>query len=154
SEWATIDDGRLAEALVEIGAKPDAERLDYARQLFARVLDAPGGITIATIHAFCQSLLRRFPLEAGVAPYFELMDDRSSAEALTAAREAVLTRARERRDPLLSEALAEAVRHTYEANFIDLLGSIAQERARLGAALAPGIDVFETSLRRMLGLRA
>ena len=39
-----------------------------ARRLFARVLDAPGGINILTIHAFCQALLKRFPLEAGVAP--------------------------------------------------------------------------------------
>ena len=36
---------------------------------FARVLDAPGGLNIQTIHAFCQSLLGRFPLEAGVAPH-------------------------------------------------------------------------------------
>src|SRR5215472_15980649 len=85
ARWATSDDGVLAEELVPlIGALPDADQLDYARQLFARVLDAPGGITIATIHAFCQSLLRRFPLEAGVAPHFELVDERSSAEALAA----------------------------------------------------------------------
>src|SRR5581483_4440487 len=54
SEWATIDDGKLSQQLVELsGEMPDDELRDYARQLFARVLDAPGGITIATIHAFC-----------------------------------------------------------------------------------------------------
>ena len=53
-----------------------------ARRLFARVLDVPGGMQIPTIHAFCQSLLRRFPLEAGLPPQFELIDDRSAAELL------------------------------------------------------------------------
>ena len=46
-----------------------------------QVLDAPGGMKIMTIHAFCQSLLRRFPLEAQVPPHFEVMDDRSAEES-------------------------------------------------------------------------
>ncbi len=155
SEWATIGDGRLTEQLVELlGSVPDAELLDYARQLFARVLDAPGGITIATIHAFCQSLLRRFPLEAGVAPHFELMDDRSSAEALTAARETVLARAREERTSPLAEALAEAVQHTHEDKFVEILGLLAQERARLSHVLGRGFDHFAAELRRVLGVPA
>jgi ATP-dependent helicase/nuclease subunit A len=155
SEWATIGDGKLSEALVELlGEMPDDEQRDFARQLFARVLDAPGGITIATIHAFCQSLLRRFPLEAGVAPHFELMDDRSSAEALTAARETVLTRAREERTSPLANALAEAVQHVHEEKFTEILSALAQERARLFRALGEGADHFEAALRRVLGVRA
>jgi ATP-dependent helicase/nuclease subunit A len=154
SRWATSPDGALAQELVElIGAMPDADQLDYARQLFARVLDAPGGITIATIHAFCQSLLRRFPLEAGVAPHFEVMDDRSSAEALTASRETVLARARENAASPLAQALAEAVQRTHEERFTELLGALAQERARLFEGLAKGFDGFADALRRLLDLR-
>ena len=154
SRWATSEDGALAQELVPlIGQMPDGDHLDYARQLFARVLDAPGGITIATIHAFCQSLLRRFPLEAGVAPHFEVMDERSSAEALTAAREAVLTRAREERTSPLAEALAEAVQRTHEERFAELLAALAQERARLFEALDSGFDNFASTLRRLLDLR-
>ena len=58
-----------------------------ARRLFAKVLDAPGGMRIETIHAFCQSLLRRFPLEARVAPHFRLIEERDAAELLFEARE-------------------------------------------------------------------
>src|SRR5260221_549336 len=74
--------GRTAEA------EDDAMR--RARQLFARVLECPGGMKIQTIHAFCQSLLRRFPLEAGIPPHFEPLDERSAAEEMLAAREAGL----------------------------------------------------------------
>jgi ATP-dependent helicase/nuclease subunit A len=154
SRWATSADGALAEELVELlDRMPDADQLDYARQLFARVLDAPGGITIATIHAFCQSLLRRFPLEAGVAPHFEVMDERTSAEALTASREAVLSRAREDPRSPLAEALAEAVQRTHEERFTELLGALAQERARLFEALGGGFDDFARTLRALLDLR-
>ena len=49
---------------------------------------------IQTIHAFCQSLLRRFPLEADLAPQFDVMDERTADELLAAGRDTVLPRAR------------------------------------------------------------
>ena len=61
-----------------------------ARALFAKVLDLPGGMRIGTIHAFSQSLLRRFPLEAAISPHFQLIDDRDADDALTEAREDML----------------------------------------------------------------
>ncbi len=153
ARWAIMADGELAQDLVKLtGNMPTPEDCERARQLFAMVLDAPGGMTIATLHAFCQSLLRRFPLEAGVPPHFELMDDRSSVEALDAAREAVLTRAREGRDAALGSALAEVVRHVHEASFAELLGALIAERGRLGVVLAQGFAAFDAALRTVLGV--
>ena len=68
-------------------SQPSDQTLRGARALFARVLDLPGGMRIGTIHAFCQSLLRRFPLEASLSPHFRLVDDRDAEDALTEARE-------------------------------------------------------------------
>ncbi len=81
--WATMEEAELAGALRELldRAASDEER-ELARSLFARVLDTPGGLRIMTLHAFCQSLLRRFPLEAKVAPHFELLDERGSEELM------------------------------------------------------------------------
>src|SRR5579862_3490330 len=110
SKWAVAGDEGLREDIRTIaGERPDPERLTRARQLFARVLDAPGGMRIMTIHAFCQSVLRRFPLEAGVAPQFEVMDERSTAELLSGAQATMLERAR--RVPALAEALAIVTAH-------------------------------------------
>jgi ATP-dependent helicase/nuclease subunit A len=78
-EWAMKPDADLAKALMELGeTELSAPRLARARQLFARAIETPGGLRIQTIHSFCASLLRRFPLEAGVAPGFSEMDDRSA----------------------------------------------------------------------------
>ena len=70
--WATIaDDAVLAQELFDLTGEPaDQARLDRARRLFAQVLELPRGLAIMTIHALCGSLLRRFPLEDGVAPNF------------------------------------------------------------------------------------
>src|SRR5207237_9447338 len=95
ARWTPLEPGKLAQELVELtGRYPDEYDTARARQLFARVLDTPGGAKIATIHAFCQSLLRRFPLEAGVPPEFAVIDERSAKEALVEAAEAVIGAAR------------------------------------------------------------
>lgn len=79
-EWAMKPDPALRDALAELGegARLDAETLAQARRLFARAIETPGGLRIQTIHSFCASLLRRFPLEAGVSPQFMELDDRTA----------------------------------------------------------------------------
>ncbi len=77
--WSISDDDALRRQLAGLEGRSEAEydrdALDQARSLFARALETPGGLRIETIHAFCARILRRFPLEAGVAPGFEEMDD-------------------------------------------------------------------------------
>ncbi len=79
-EWAMLPDNELRTALQTLGEtmELDAERLANARTLFAQALETPGGLKIQTIHSFCSSLLRRFPLEAGVSPQFQEMEDRAA----------------------------------------------------------------------------
>lgn len=77
--WAMLPDDRLRAELHQLGddgaITPD--RLAEARRLFAKAIETPGGLKIQTIHSFCASLLRRFPLEAGVPHDFTEMDDRA-----------------------------------------------------------------------------
>ena len=151
--WAVTDDGRLAADLTELGADAgDPAVLATARRLFARVLDAPGGMRIETLHAFCQSLLRRFPLEAGLAPHFQVMDDRDAAEMLAEARERVLAAAAGRQD--LAAALAVITDRVRESGFTDLMGELAGERGRLARLLeAHGtVEGLTAALRRRLNL--
>lgn len=81
-EWAMLSDLALAETLTDLGAvsDPDGQVLADARRLFARAIETPGGLKIQTIHSFCSSVLRRFPLEAGLTPGFREMDDVAAAD--------------------------------------------------------------------------
>lgn len=77
--WAMKPDEDLRRDLLDLGeVELSAQRLSRARQLFARAIETPGGLRIQTIHSFCASLLRRFPLEAGVPPGFTEMEDRAA----------------------------------------------------------------------------
>lgn len=80
-DWSMRPDQELSKELATLGVEGVANPalLADARRLFARAIETPGGLRIQTIHSFCASLLRRFPLEAGVSPSFAEMDDRSAS---------------------------------------------------------------------------
>jgi ATP-dependent helicase/nuclease subunit A len=90
ASWMRFDDADLTARLATLDIRATPEALRAARQLFARVLDLPGGMRIGTIHAFCQSLLRRFPLEARVSPHFDVLADTEARIARQEAREVAL----------------------------------------------------------------
>ena len=79
--WAMKSDTELRNELKRLGETDlDTEQLRLARTLFARALETPGGLKIQTIHSFCGGILRRFPLEAGVSPLFQEMEDRQAKQ--------------------------------------------------------------------------
>jgi ATP-dependent helicase/nuclease subunit A len=153
--WTTLDDQDLdaqLRPLVTGAVEPMLRR--SARRLFAQVLDTPGGMNIQTIHAFCQSLLGRFPLEAGIAPHFQVMDDRDAAEMMEAAKEEVLAAARQEGRADLAKALSDVTRHVREAAFSDLMRELADCRGDLRRLIARFGTVGKTDLaiRRRLGV--
>lgn len=79
ASWAVIKESDLTKDIQNIGiARPSRAQLDRSRRLFAEMLDAPIPIRIETVHAFAQSVLRRFPVEANIQPYFDLATDSQS----------------------------------------------------------------------------
>jgi ATP-dependent helicase/nuclease subunit A len=76
ASWVRLDDAKLRKELFALREPNDPPTLQRARRLFARVLDAPGGLRIQTIHSFAQTLLGAFPAEAGIAPDFRPIEGR------------------------------------------------------------------------------
>lgn len=153
--WTAAGDEELAKDIRQVtGSFPDDATRRLARQLFARVLDVPGGMKIETLHAFCQSLLRRFPLEASLAPHFELLDERSAGELMRDAREEVLAAARDGREPGLAVALSGITEHAGEDGFAALMTTLTVERHRLARLFEAhgGLPGAAAALRRRLGL--
>jgi ATP-dependent helicase/nuclease subunit A len=72
--WARLADHELDLQIQHLGAHTSPEARTRARTL-ASVVAAGDPIKIQTLHSFCESLLRRFPLEASIPPYFTVLDD-------------------------------------------------------------------------------
>ena len=161
--WAMSDDKALDLVIAKlIDRPPEPEERTVARRLFARVLDAPGGINILTIHAFCQALLKRFPLEAGVAPGFEVMDETDATHLLRQAQDDQIEALAGPDAPSeLNEALTLVAGKVSVGEYTELMSALLRERAwllsrlgnekgllrvrrqllkRLGCERAPAID--------------
>lgn len=127
-EWTLLPDEALAAQLLEVTGEVAApDQLERARRLFAQALESPGGLRIQTIHAFCERLLKRFPLEAKVVPQFEVLDERATEQLLEEAKEAVLTRAASH-DPQLADSIASLTEYAGEERFDVLMRGIVGDR--------------------------
>ena len=125
AQWAVMDENKLADKLKDLTGRPaDTNMLHAARRLFAQVSDAPGGLKIMTIHAFCQSVLGRFPLEAGLSPHFELIDDRDNQTILNHALEKIAKAAREENEDPYTRLLTDLS----EQGVLSLLKSVLDRR--------------------------
>lgn len=153
--WALMEDEALA---AEINRRteeyPDGEMLIRARQLFAEVLDLSPGLQIQTFHSFCQSLLGRFPLEAGMAPGFEGVDEAEARELMGAAKDEMLGSIRRKGKKDLSKALSAVARLVTENTFDEVIDSLAFEAPMLARAEEGygGFTGLIAALYRALGL--
>lgn len=145
ARWATMPlkatdaEKGLEEILTQLlGRTPAEADIEAARRLFAQVVDAPGGLKIMTIHAFCQSILGRFPLEAGLPPHFTVLSPDSGRELMQQARDYVLKNAG--RDPQsdLTRALDKIASALNDEQFADLMRALASERQTLEQLLKAG----------------
>jgi ATP-dependent helicase/nuclease subunit A len=135
-EWALLPDDELAANIAAIEApRPTTAGLRMARRLFAQALETPGGLKIQTIHAFCQNLLSRFPLEAGVTPAFRVLDDQTARELLAESRSRVLERAAV--DETIQNAITHLVVNTSEGRMQQILdAALGTDRRKLDRFLA------------------
>ena len=153
-EWALLPDHTLGEKLEQIGAGiPDADALRRARRLFAQALEIPGGLKIQTIHSFCQMVLSRFPLEAGVSPRFTVMDERSAAELMRAARQMILERAGAGEAPL-AQAVAVLAAHAHDGRFGEILDLAIGQADRLRRLTGADPTRFFARVRKQLDIGA
>jgi ATP-dependent helicase/nuclease subunit A len=138
SAWVALDDAALSLAIHDIEKRqPDTKRLRTARNLFARALETPGGLQIQTIHAFCTTILKRFPLEANIIGHFELLDDDTDILFRKEAKRRLAIEAYHGGDEPLSRAFEQALDAAGEGGLDALLdGALSgSERGALQAFL-------------------
>ncbi len=160
SQWAVADDAVLEKELQKLlGELPGdyqqaAGLTARARQLFARLLDTPGGMKIQTIHSFCQEILKRFPLEAKVSLYFEVMDERAAGEALNDIKLNLLKKIETEPEGRAAQALGFLTTQVTERDFPEIMNAIASDRNKIIRLFLQyqGLDEVLKELSRRLGI--
>ena len=150
--WVRMPDNDLRKELFALGETVTPPMLDHARRLFARVLEAPGGLRIQTIHAFAQTLLAAFPAEAGITPGFRPIEGRAEQElARRTLADLVSEAERSGDDGLIADIQALSMR-LGEEGAVSYLADCAR-KAEAFAGLGPR-DAIEPQLRDVVGLPA
>lgn len=130
-EWATLAEEELRKALLALtGAMPDAPTVRRARLLFATLLDAPLGLRVQTIHGFCQTVIRQFPLEAGISPGVQVIDEKTADELLQEAKLRLLAYGREK-DAAIAVAFDAVAWRFHDGSFTELLAKLVEQRHKL-----------------------
>ena len=138
AEWALMPDEALRSAVrSRLGLDADDDQLRRTRALFARALETPGGLRVQTIHAFCESLLKRFPLEAGLSPQFDLLDEQDAGDMQKALIGGLL---RSSDDAILGRAMARLTRALSEADLHALGRQIINRRSHLSGDFTARLD--------------
>ncbi len=136
SQWAVCSETDLRSSLDKLqNASPTDRQINEARRLFARVLACAGGLRIRTIHSFCQEILSRFPLEAGLPPHFALIDDEELKTLTTEVLDALILEAGAAPDSALARALGVLIAAQSEGRFADTLKEMTAGRGRLEEAV-------------------
>ena len=154
SEWAICDEKKLYQEISYLlGKNPTSDQISLARQLFVLLLDSPGGFHIETIHAFCQSLLGRFPLEADLAPHFKLIDERDAKALLLQIQEGVMANLSEKPD--LQRAICCLTERLNTEKFSEMMQKMISQRGRLkklSGFYTEDFNRLEQGLKENLGL--
>ncbi len=146
AKWVTMEPGILEAALSKLtGSKPDTKMIARARTLFTAAIETPGGLKVQTIHAFCERLLQRFPLEAGVTPSFSILDDDTTRKLTREAIDTVLAECTDRPNSEIGQALKTAVGYVTDASFDEVMEEALRHRAWLDEAVRMPADVVGTA---------
>lgn len=129
AEWTELPDDKLKASLqILLNEEVPDETMKEARRLFARIVDTSGGMKILTLHSFCQSILKRFPIEAGLNPAFEVIDDRNAKEILQSVVDKVFYVTHQMEDSIFKEPIEYLARILNEEQFNTIVKTLVNER--------------------------
>ncbi len=149
-EWSLLDDNALSIVLSDLGIqKSGPVALAGARRLFATALETPGRLKIQTFHAFCESILKHFPLEAGLPPHFDVLDERAAATIYRQSIAQILEKAAKGTDPDLTHACNILARRLGENRLGDMVEKACTHRY---FTILPAKE-RDDATRRILGIK-
>ncbi len=113
------------------------------------LMDNQHRLSFQTIHAFCEHLLRRFPLEADISPDFQVLEEAEAQRLLTQAAEAFYDLDRIQGDDATATLLA---RYLNEGQYLDVLKPLIRKPYLLYQAVTIPLDMFQDTLKHHLDL--
>ncbi|WP_316355188.1 UvrD-helicase domain-containing protein [Candidatus Trichorickettsia mobilis] len=123
--WTKADDNQLmADLRLLTGLAPNREELEYIRTIYHKLLDYHNIINIYTIHSFCQKILKTFPIEAGLSPGFQILDNLNECGILNALKQQIYI------DPLHEKIASFLSMNFHEMTINDIINEIIDNKLK------------------------
>ena len=155
SHWAVCSEDELTDNLNDLqGRLPTSKEKTTARRLFAESLACPGGMRIRTLHAFGQEILRRFPIESGLAPHFSVIEENDARALQEDCLTDLLRDIAINPDSHAAKAIATLIDALGEKSFYDMARNVLREQSRLANAINQhgGLEKLISAMRSNLML--
>ena len=125
--WAVATDQELIDLLdgITINRPATLDDVAHAREIFFKFIDAPDILKIKTIHGFCEEVLHRFPIEAGLSPSWTLVSDSAQRLLLQDAFNNLINSPKN--DGRIYDAFTHIVGRVSETYMTDLLGILSSQ---------------------------
>lgn len=153
-KWVIAEEGDLKTELSTIVETPNDAIMKRSRSLFFEISENPDSLNIQTIHGFCQSILRRFPLEAGVSPYFTVIDEEQSLSTMEQAFEGLLIEVHQGKHPEMEQHIQSLILQVTDYTFREFIKNAIRDNSRWRSWFAQegGVNGCEAKLWEFLQL--
>lgn len=130
ADLCICDNAILEKELKEIGFNVITKELkEKTRRLFTEFVDSVDSLRVQTIHAFCQDLLNKFPVEAGLKLGFKLLDEQEVISLIEESKNILLNTLEYQQK--IGKTLRYLSWHLKEYSFNELLKEIINNREKL-----------------------
>lgn len=137
--WVIAEETALIKELSDLtGVHPSPQIIMSARSLFAKVIDSADSLHIHTIHSFCTHLLKRFPLEADINPFFSVMEEQTTNEMVNEAYRRLLTESQKDKD--IKKAFDYLAANVTDSSIRKIVSIIISNRLKIKTLLESGTN--------------
>lgn len=148
--WSIMTHDKLSEKLTQLLGRQSTEKEKISAQnLFITLQNSLTDIQIHTIHGFCHSILRLFPLESGIKPGFILISDFQAAYILKKITQDIQSKY------LTSEILWPITKYTHEQVIEDLISEIINKKNKFQNLINKfkTYDAYKLYLQNILNIK-
>lgn len=97
-QWANMETEALESDIESLDCIPTKDLIHRARTLMNAYLYQGESVKIQTLHAFCEELVRKYPIEAKISPFFQIMDTTQETQMQDLAFQKLLTHHHDNQD--------------------------------------------------------
>ncbi|MGI4776092.1 MAG: UvrD-helicase domain-containing protein, partial [Janthinobacterium lividum] len=145
--WARMNEEELILELKNIlGRFGSTKEILRAKTLYNKLLNFENRVELHTLHSYCQKTLKRFPLEAGINPGFQILDDIKAREVISSVKRQIYL------DESCDDIIKFFLTNCHESTINDIFDEIIQQKIKFQKLKLDPITFKQTSILKNPGL--